>query len=55
MESIESTELVKYFRNKRVFEPATSCVINQDATKAPVTEVILKLTPIHTSAVFQIF
>ena len=35
MNSIESVEFEKYFCKKGVLEPATSCVINQDATTMP--------------------
>ena len=42
---------------KRLFEPATSCVRDQDATAAParqVAEGIFKLSPIPASVIYQI-
>ena len=59
MNSKESTESRNHFCKKGVFEPPTSCVINQDsstamlAMKTLVTVRIFKLSPVHASVIYQ--
>ena len=59
VESTESVELEKYFCKKCVFEPATSRLCNKpvcyhSASKTHVIDRILKLSPIHSSVIYQI-
>ena len=47
--------MVKYFCNKRVFEPATSCVRNQDATTVPARHVRDKILNLKIQFMLQRF